>query len=298
MDEAFYKTILDNLYDGVYFCDRDRKITFWSKGAEKLTGYTREEMEGTICWQGLLKHVDQEGTNLCHGECPLARTIADGLPRQDEVFLHHKDGHRMPVLVKVTPISDETGRIEGAVEVFSDNSQRVAALQAVQDLRKEAFLDSLSGLPNRRYTESQLAVKFDEMRRFQWNLGLLYIDVDNFKKVNDTWGHDVGDTALKMVANTLLRNARSYDFIGRWGGDEFVAILSHIDAKQLYFIANRFRFLVEQSSLFVKRKPITVTASIGGTMASAGDDPDSLVKRADQLMYRSKARGRNRVTVD
>ncbi len=298
MDDAFFKTILDNLYDGVYFCDRDRKITFWNKGAEKLTGYSKDEIEGTVCWRGLLRHVDQEGADLCDGDCPLAMTIQDGQPRENEVFLHHKSGHRLPVMVKVTPIYDEKGGIVGAVEVFSDNSQRIAALQAVQELQREAFLDALTGLPNRRYTEEQLKIKFDELRRFEWNLGLLYIDVDNFKRVNDTWGHDVGDTALKMVANTLLRNARSYDFIGRWGGEEFVAVLSHVDAKQLYFVANRFRFLVEKSSLFVKGKSISVTISIGGTMATLKDDMETLVRRADKLMYRSKAKGRNRVTVD
>ena len=297
LDERFFKQMLDSLADGVYFCDTERRITYWNRGAEKLTGYTSAEMVGSRCHDNILIHIDGEGRNLCAGSCPLAMALTNGKPHAADVFLHHKEGHRVPVTMKVSPILDDAGRIAGAVEIFSDNSQKVAALEAAEALQKEALLDTLTGLPNRRYTELELKAKLDEMRRLGWDLGVLYIDIDHFKTINDSMGHDVGDIALKAVAKTLLSNTRSYDFIGRWGGDEFVAILAHVDAAQLYFIANRFRFLVEKSSLFIQGKPISATVSVGGTLARPDDDPSSLQKRADAMMYRSKKGGRNRVTV-
>jgi PAS domain-containing protein len=90
----FYETLLDNLYDGVYFVDRERRITFWNKAAERITGFAKREVLGKRCADNLLRHVDHRGNSLCEGACPLSHTLGDGLFRSDTVFLHHQDGHR------------------------------------------------------------------------------------------------------------------------------------------------------------------------------------------------------------
>src|SRR5512142_1670458 len=120
-EKDFYKDIIDNLYDGVYFVDRDRVITYWNKGAERITGYKAAQVIGRACRDNVLNHVTADGTELCDAECPLAACMWDGKVREADVFLHHADGHRVPVLGRAAPLRDEAGNITGAVETFSSD---------------------------------------------------------------------------------------------------------------------------------------------------------------------------------
>jgi len=115
-----YLEILNNLYEGVYIVDKDRRITFWNKSAEDITGFSADEMQGRSCFNNLLNHVDAEGNSLCLGGCPLHKTILDGMDREAVVYLHHKNGHRVPVVVRTVPLVIE-GEIAGAIEIFSNN---------------------------------------------------------------------------------------------------------------------------------------------------------------------------------
>jgi diguanylate cyclase (GGDEF)-like protein/PAS domain S-box-containing protein len=293
----FFKDLLDNLSDGVYFVDCERTITYWNKGAERISGYSSADVVGHCCADNLLRHVDDFGNQLCLSGCPLSKTIQDGEPHESEIYLHHKAGHRVPVRVRVTPLRDADGRITGAVEIFSENSTRAAANQRIVELEKVAFLDPLTGVGNRRYTEMILESRLNELQRYGWPFAALFIDLDNFKQVNDTYGHDVGDEVLRVVSRTLLLNLRSSDFIGRWGGEEFVGILVNIGEQQLDKIANKFRVLVEHSSIPVGERILKVTVSIGATLARQEDTQASLVKRADELLYKSKSGGRNRISI-
>ncbi len=299
-EKDFYKNILDNLYEGVYFCDWTRKITYWNTAAEKLTGYKKEEIIGSHCWANILTHTNSKGENLCKSEnCPAMRAMKEQKLVEEEVYLKHKDGYRLPVVTRISPIKDDTGKIIGAVEIFSDNSSRLSAFQKIEKLEQLAFIDALTGVGNRRYTEIKLGGKLAEMSRYAWvePFGVLFVDVDHFKDFNDKHGHDIGDKVLKMVAKTIMSNIREEDFIGRWGGEEFVALVSSVDNKSLYAIAEKLRNLVEKSDLTVENENLNVTISIGATMAKREDDADELVKRADKLMYMSKDNGRNNVTI-
>jgi diguanylate cyclase (GGDEF)-like protein/PAS domain S-box-containing protein len=296
-DDIFYKTLLDNLYDGVYFVDKDRRITYWNKGAEGITGYPASDVVGKHCSDDILVHVDREGNNLCLGMCPLGDTISDGNARSSDVYLQHKDGHRVHVFVRVAPIRDESGKIAGGVEIFTDNTPAAEALERFAELERLAFLDPLTGLANRRYAEITLNARLEELQRYGWRFGVIFIDIDHFKDVNDRYGHNAGDEVLKMVAKTLQNSVRSFDVVSRWGGEEYVAVIAHVEGDELVATANRCRALVEQSSLHAAT-PVSVTISLGATLALQDDTAASLIKRADGLMYKSKAAGRNVVTVD
>lgn len=297
--DDFYETILDNLYDGVYFVDRDGKITFWNRGAERISGFGSAEVMGSRCSDNLLMHVDGQGNALCTGgSCPLRKTIADGAPREAELYLHHKEGHRLPVLIRVAPLYGPDGQIVGAVETFSDNSSRVAALRRIAKLEEMAYVDALTGLANRRFSEIALQARLDEVHRYGWPLGVLLMDIDHFKKVNDTWGHDFGDRVLRMVSQTLRNASRTFDIVGRWGGEEFISVAPNLSRGELHSFADRFRVLVQQSSLPAGSEMVRVTVSVGATLARSGDTVSTLVERADRLMYESKSSGRNRVSMD
>ncbi|HIK11843.1 MAG TPA: sensor domain-containing diguanylate cyclase [Oscillatoriaceae cyanobacterium M33_DOE_052] len=293
----FYIQVLDNMYEGVYFVDNNRRITYWNKSAEAISGYSSDDVLGQHCWNNILKHIDQCGHAHCRDSCPLACTLADGQTREVELYLHHKHGHRVPISLRVSPLRDEHGNICGAIEIFIDNSAKVAILERVEELEKMAMVDTLTKLPNRRYLETKLPHILSEYHENGFAVGVLFIDVDHFKNINDMYGHDVGDEVLKMVANTLAINSRASDIFCRWGGEEFVGIVHNVTEAQLEEIANRFRILVGTSSLDMGREEIKVTLSIGATISRGNDNSNSLLKRADQLMYHSKQTGRDRVTI-
>ena len=292
----FYKELLDNLYDGVYFVDNERKITYWNNGAERLTGYAATEAVGRHCFENFLVHVDEGGCALCVSGCPLASTIADGQRREGEVYLRHKLGHRVPVSVRAAPIVNEAGHIIGAVEVFSDVSAKKYIERRAGELANLAYRDVLTGIPNRRYVELKVQQAIQEAEEFGRGVGLLMIDVDHFKQVNDTYGHAIGDDALRAVCNTLTHNLRPGDTVGRWGGEEFLVIVTEVTSTTFMAFAERCRMLIAESAIPVGDRHIRITVSLGATLMKQGDYDQSVIKRADELMYTSKTSGRNRTT--
>ncbi|MBI9051982.1 MAG: sensor domain-containing diguanylate cyclase [Anaerolineaceae bacterium] len=298
-NEEFYKGIIDNLYDGVYFVDRDRTITYWNNGAERITGYKAGQVMGLSCRDNLLNHVTGEGQALCQNGCPLSACMTDGVPREADVFLHHADGHRVPVLVRAAPMYDDDNKIIGAVETFSTDMGASSMRHELQELRQSMEMDKLTNIANRQFIDTRLhGMVAEQALRKNPSAGILFLDIDNFKNVNDTYGHDVGDKVLRMVAQTLNKNLRRSDVIGRWGGEEFLAILYDVNSDiAIRNVAEKLRMLVEFSRLDITEISLSVTISIGATMLSDSDTIESVVNRADQLMYTSKKAGRNQVTV-
>ena len=297
-DKDFYKDIIDNLYDGIYFVDRDRTITYWNKGAERITGYSAAKAIGRGCRDNLLNHVTANGVELCTQNCPLAAVMEAGTEREAEVFLHHADGHRVPVLVRASAYRDEHGQIRGAIETFSKIALVADTRRRLREMRRVAMTDALTGIGNRRHLEGRLQAAIAVVQNSSSVAGLLFMDVDHFKQVNDTYGHNTGDDVLRMIANTLQYALRATDTLGRWGGEEFVAILYEVQNREnLQAIAEKVRALVEFSRLDTNGQGLSVTISIGGTLLVPTDTPEQLIQRADQLMYRSKQSGRNRVTI-
>jgi PAS domain S-box-containing protein len=219
---SFREKLLDSLFDGVYFVDNERRIQYWNQGAEDLTGYSASDAVGRYCFDNFLVHVDAGGRALCMEKCPLASTIADGDRREADVYLRHKHGHRVPVTVRVAPIVDSAGLIIGAVEVFSDRTEKTIIERRVGELESLAFRDALTGVPKSRYVELKIKQAIQEVEQFDRRVGLLMIDIDHFKQVNDNFGHDIGDEALKAVCQTLTHALRSGDTVRRWGGEEFL----------------------------------------------------------------------------
>ena len=296
LDNVLLSSIIENLHDGLYLTDTNRVVTYWNKGAERISGFTSAEVIGRSCSANVLTHVDGEGKCLCTGACPLAATITDATNREAEVYMHHKDGFRIPVLVRTSPLKDRNGEIVGGIELFTDLTNVLAHNIRIQELEKLALLDRLTQLANRTYLEREIEARFKEMERHGLLFAVLFIDIDHFKMVNDTYGHDVGDRVLKFVANTLVANARPFDLFGRWGGEEFIGVIRNIDADGIILLGNRMRVLIEHSYLLHNDTKLSVNVSIGATLAREDDTLESMVKRADTLLYESKRQGRNRLT--
>ncbi len=290
--------ILDHLPMGVYFTDKERRIGYWNKAAECITGYAAPEVLGMYCHDNLLMHVDDMGHSLCKGLCPLAQSIADGLQRKADVFLRHKNGHRVEVGVHTFALKNQAQEIIGGVEIFSDISAQTLMRLKLQQLEKMAFFDLLTHLPNRHHLMQELESMITEYHRYQVPFGVLFLDIDHFKQLNDIYGHEAGDQVLKTVAETLRSSSRPFDVFGRWGGEEIVGIIKNVSAESLNAIGNRYRVLIEKSNIFIQGKSLSVTVSIGATLIRPEDTVTSIIDRADRLMYQSKKNGRNRLTSD
>ncbi|MBN2899575.1 MAG: sensor domain-containing diguanylate cyclase [Clostridia bacterium] len=294
--KSIYQYILNGVKDGVYFVDKSRQITFWNKAAEIITGFSSSEVLGHHCYDNILNHVDSSGTELCKAGCPLHQSLTDGEIRDTLVYLHHKDGHRVPVAVHIMPIY-EHDEIIGAVETFTDESSQTAFLKDLDELKIIAYQDQLTGLPNRRYLDNSLENQLATFRELGIPFGVAMFDIDKFKNFNDNYGHDIGDEVLKMVAKVFRAMTRSGDIIGRWGGEEFLGIFANVTESQLDMILNRIRVLTEKSSINHNDERLQVTISIGGAIINDEDTASNLIKKADENLYISKENGRNQVTV-
>lgn len=297
MNEISYEMLLENLFDGVYYVNLNKQILIWNKGAERITGYSKAEVVGKSCFQNVLRHIDDEGRELCMGGCPLSETMKDGKIRESNVYLHHKQGHRLPVSVRISPVRDNDGNIIGGVEIFTDNSNAMQILVELENAKKEAYQDALTTIGNRRYGEITLNARISEWNAKAVSFGVLFLDIDHFKRFNDVYGHKIGDDVLVMVSKTIANLLRRSDTIARWGGEEFVVVVSDISAAVFNKLAERIRIFVERSFMTTGDERLNVTVSIGATLAVTGDTPETIILRADALMYESKTAGRNKVTI-
>ena len=295
--DELHKSIVDNLADGVYYVEPDRTIRYWNHGAERLSGYRASEIVGRRCFDNILAHVDAQGNSLCHSTCPLAASMHDGEPREVTIWLRHSEGYRKPVRVRTAAVRDGSGNIIGGVETFSDATAVVRATEDADRARHEALTDELTGLPNRRMFDAALRGRLENMGRYGWQFGLLVVDIDNFKAVNDQHGHAFGDAVLAGVAKTIQGAVRAGDMVARWGGEEFAVLVEASDGAGLAETAERVRALVEQSEIRHDAKTLRVNVSAGGSLAAQDDTAESLFERADGALYSAKRDGRNRTAI-
>ncbi len=293
---TMYQDILKQVKEGVYFVDTDRKITFYNDYAQIITGYKDSEVLSRYCYDNIFNHVDEAGNRLCEGGCPLHRSIATGEQCESTVYLHHKEGHRIKVFVRTFPLFSE-GTCIGAIELFTDENNSSQLKMELETLKILAMTDQLTRLANRRSATEYLARKISELQVFQASFAVAMIDIDFFKKVNDTYGHDIGDLVLQMTSKSLVSAVRSEDLISRWGGEEFLAVFNAASLEQVNTIANRMRMLVEQSCLEREGHPINVTVSIGALLVQSDAEKDAIIKAVDHLLYQSKHNGRNCVSL-
>jgi len=295
IDGAF-RHILDAISDGVYVTASDRTVVYWSAGAERITGYAPDEVVGHRCDEELLVHTDLTGSRLCVSGCPLQDCIDTGEERSiNEVFLRRKDGERLAVYVKTAVFA--IGERRYGVEIFGE-LESVAGKELagrIQELSDSAVSDPLTGLFNRRYLDAALAQQFAMFKRLGRRYGVIQMDIDTLKQINDRLGHAAGDEAIRFVAGILSHNAREMDIAARFGGDEFVIICGLASSDDLTGYGRRLVQLVHDSRFSLAEDAgLRLTVSAGGSLVAPDDqDERAVLGRADAAMYAAKHRGRD-----
>lgn len=271
---------LNDSPDCVMITDIDNKIVFVNTGFEQLTGYKEDEVLGykpSILWKNLA------GTL---AEKPEARNLQQTLHFQTQAPNLHKDGSVFYVDQSIAHIQNETGNITHYVSFSKDSTERLKRELTLKDL---ASKDALTDLLNRRSGE-QLLKQYDDEMLSKKSLCLIMLDIDNFKNINDTYGHAGGDEILKSSSQLLKSKARSTDSVVRWGGEEFLILVPDANLNAAVEFAERIRNSIAQHQ---HQALGFITASFGVAELQAGESTASLLNRADKALYKAKLNGKN-----
>lgn len=294
---SLFRIIIDNINDGVFFVDLDRRISLWNKAAEAITGYSTDEVLGRQCQDEFLQHIEEDGGALSQAGCPLQFAMDSGEEYMQNLLLRHKRGHLIPVGVHTIPVFNE-GKVVGAVEIFAASPGTLEEPVEEFPVLEPHQLDELTGLPGKAYMETLLAYKFRQMARFGAGFCVLFADLDNFEAFNNYYGRETGDVVLQSIGASFKNNLQGTETIGRWGGEEFVGLFDVQSDEDPYNIAEKIRVLISRSAVVFGGNYLSVTASVGVTVATLQDAPEGVIARADDYMYQSKRRGKNCSTID
>ncbi len=283
--------ILNSAVEGIYGLDLDGNTTFINPAAAEMIGWESGDLIGKR-QHDILHHSRADGSPYPREECPIYAAFKDGTTQhvESEVFWR-KDGTSFPVEYASTPIFDEQGELAGAVVSFSDITERREAEETIRHL---AYHDGPTNLPNRALFQDRLDIALAQARRRERLLAVLYVDLDRFKSVNDSAGHDAGDTVLRIAAERLSAIVRDGDSAARVGGDEFTLLLSEIAGEEDAVAVAQRVLEAFRASFVVDNRNFYVTASIGiALFPSDGEDAESLLRSSDEAMYRVKDNGGN-----
>ena len=287
------KLTLDAIEEAVLRIDRNGDITYLNRKAEILTGWPRKEALGRpivdvlrITGGGRTSPV---GKPLIGLEGGLGATMP--LANSKSCTLVRRDGFELGIENTVTPIHDQDGIVTGSVVAFHDVSAARARSVEISHLAQH---DPLTGLPNRVLLNDRLMQAISLALRQDKQLAVMFVDLDQFKKVNDSLGHDVGDKLLQSVAGRLVNCVRRTDTVSRLGGDEFVVLLSQVEHEEDAAMSARKILRALATPHIVDYKNLDISASIGvSTYPSDGPDAENLLNKADTAMYEAKKQGRN-----
>lgn len=277
--------VIEQIDDSVVITDKYGKITYVNPAFSLHTGYTQEEVMGKT--PRLLKSDRHDQAFYEH----LWRTILDGEVFSDTLINKKKNGDLFYEKKTISPLKDDKNNIVSFVSSGKDVTQESLIHQEIQRI---ATSDNLTGIYNRHKFEILFALESERSRRFGLPLSMLLIDIDHFKSVNDTYGHDVGDEVLKHLVTTVQENIRKIDIFARWGGEEFLVLSPGTDLENMQLLAEKLRSAAE-SAVFPEVWKVTI--SIGVSTFEPEDTFTELFKRADQGLYHAKEHGRNQVGV-
>ncbi|GGC89259.1 hypothetical protein GCM10011396_40570 [Undibacterium terreum] len=281
------KRALESTSDGVLICDAmspDMPIISVNQAFEKVTGYLSQEVIGKNC--RFLQGKDTQQIGLVD----IRAALRDKSEGRAVLHNYRKDGTPFWNSLRISPVRDTDGTVTHFVGTLTDISDRV---NYENELAFQASHDSLTGLPNRNLLEDRVEQAISYAKRERHMVGLAFVDVDHFKSINDTMGHNIGDRLLKAVAERFVRSLRAGDTVSRFGGDEFVVICPHIaNAGEMQEVIGRM-FCNLRAPLLIDDQKISVDASIGVAFyPNDGETVSDLLKSADMAMYKAKSAGR------
>ena len=293
-DALFQAKLLENMYDAVVFIDAQGRVALWNRGAERLTGITGAGVCQRQWRPDLLKMSDEKGRPIVGTDCPVAATIGSGVQSLRRLSISGRTGQTVSVDTHTIPVVAEDGAMLGAILLFHDASSETSLEQRCQSLHKKATKDPMTQVANRAEFDRVHEMFVEAHQQQQVPCSLLICDLDKFKLVNDTYGHQAGDDVIKSLANLLKNSCRPGDLVARYGGEEFVVLCADCDNASAARRADQIRRTLSRISQ-PKMGGRKAAVSFGVTEIQPGDTPETMLRRADRALMLAKERGRNRV---
>jgi diguanylate cyclase (GGDEF)-like protein/PAS domain S-box-containing protein len=294
IDVLFQGRLLDNMYDAVVFIDAAGRVVMWNRGAERLTGVTGASIRGQMWQAELLGLSDEKGHAISEAECPVQTAIRCGAQSLRRLTIRGRGQRPVAVDAHAMPVINEQGVSHGAILLFHDASSETSLEQRCQSLHEKATKDPLTQVANRAEFDRVHAMFVTAHQQQHVPCSLMMCDLDRFKLVNDTYGHQAGDAAIQCLASLLKSSCRPGDLVARYGGEEFVLLCADCDNAAATRRAEQIRKALSQI-LQPKLDGRSVTVSFGVTEIQPGDTPETMLRRADRALLQAKANGRNTV---
>jgi PAS domain S-box-containing protein len=287
-DGDIYRLLLDQMEEGIYITDRDRRILYWNGGAERISGYYSHEIVGRLCQGDLLMHCDESGQLLSGNARPLKDVMEHGAPHECTLYLRHRNGHRVPVHIRSQAICEARGERVGAVEIFEEATP--PALPDLSNLAAYDCLDELTGVLKRPFGEMKAGQAAEALRLFGIPFAWMRIAIDDLDGHERHYGQGMVESAVKMVAETLASNLKTLDWLTYWDRGEFRIEARGYSQTELEELRRTLQVLVRKSTLEWWGDPVRLTVSIMARMAERGDTLESLERWDSQTTVSGESR--------
>lgn len=292
--EIFQSRLIDNMHDGVIFVDRHRRIVAWNNGMERISGVCSSAAVCRVLTPSLFDMTDQDRRKITDERCPVKSALACGIQAMHRVSVLGRNGGPVEVDLHVIPVRGDDGALYGAALLLHDATSQVSLEERCQTLYAKATKDPLTQVANRAEFDRVLEQFIVAHEESGLPCSLIMTDIDYFKRINDTFGHQPGDEAIVTFAGFLKSMCRAGDLAARYGGEEFAVLLADCDIPTAVRRAEQIRRrLAEIPHEFLNGEKFT--ASFGVTELQSGDTPETMLRRADRALLQAKDRGRNRV---
>ena len=292
METVFQHRLLQWMRDGVFFVDAHQIILQWNHGAERLSGIMADAVRSRRWSPTILGLRNERGQTIDEADCPVLTAIKCGTQVLRRLSIKGRTGEAVSVDVHVVPVILEDGTILGAVAILHDASSEISLEQRLEYFRDRVSKDPLTQLANRAEFDRMLPLFVEQYQRRGLTFSLIICDLDRFKQVNDTYGHQAGDDAIRSLAAVFRGFYRNGDLIARYGGEEFVMLCAGCDIGTATRRAEEMRAALEKTPQ-PRLNGRVVTASFGVTEVQPGDTPETILRRADRALLMAKSRGRN-----
>ena len=290
----FEQQLIDSMHDGVIFVDEHRNIFLWSKGAERLTGVSSAAAQGRQFTPTLLDMCNTAGRRVRDDACPVARAIATHAQLRQRLEILGRQGEHVAIDLHAIPVVCRDGQLRGATVLLQDAQPEVSLEEKCEALHAEVTKDPMTKVANRAEFDRMLALFIEAHEQAGLPCSLVMTDIDHFKSINDTFGHQAGDEAIITVANLLTQACRSGDLVARYGGEEFAVLCADCTMADAAGRAEQIRKRISEAT-FASLGTRKITSSFGVAQLQSGDTPETLLRRSDSALLMAKEQGRNQV---
>lgn len=290
-EPEIYRGILENLPTGLCVVNMQKKILFWSSGAERITGHLHHEVIGRSCAAEPLAHCDHPGCEFCGDKSPVARAIMTSRATEATGFLHHKQGHEVPVRIRAVPVHNGHGSIIGAVETFEELQSPANRDGSEPIPQTPDCVDAVTGIASRPIMQAHLRKTLLIFSDGEIAFGVLLLKLEGLTRFRARLGPEAASSLLRIIARTLESSIWTTDVVGRWSDDQFLVIVNGCHPDGIPAVCERIRRMLAGEGIEWWGERHSLPVSIGETTAQPGDTIESLMERVQKSLETASASG-------